>query len=111
MALAAVADDRHLLRLDQVHIGITIVIDAHGGPFLLSLLAHRFGISSGAPMAAPDTKTRRIVQREARFTAPRRRGQWRRRRSAPARTCRAPASARRRRCHYPAAPPRPKKKR
>ena len=33
VALAAVADDGHLLALDQVDVGITIVIDAHGwGP-------------------------------------------------------------------------------
>ena len=30
VALAAVADDGHLLALDQVDVGITIVIDAHG---------------------------------------------------------------------------------
>ena len=29
MALAAIADDRDLLRLDQVHIGVAVVINAH----------------------------------------------------------------------------------
>ena len=29
MALAAIADDRDLLALDQVHIGIAVVINAH----------------------------------------------------------------------------------
>src|SRR5690606_20442385 len=32
VTLAAIADDGHLLRLDQVDVGITIVIDAHGLP-------------------------------------------------------------------------------
>ena len=31
MALAAIADDDDLLVLDQVHIGIAVVINAHGG--------------------------------------------------------------------------------
>jgi hypothetical protein len=34
VALAAIADDGDLLRLDEVHIGVTIVIDTHGpAPF------------------------------------------------------------------------------
>ena len=32
MPLAAIADDGDLLRLDQIEIGIPIVIDAHDGP-------------------------------------------------------------------------------
>jgi hypothetical protein len=31
MALTAIADDADFLALDQVDVGITIVIDAHGG--------------------------------------------------------------------------------
>jgi hypothetical protein len=35
MALATVADDRDLLGLDEIQIGIPIVIDTHGfAPFL-----------------------------------------------------------------------------
>ncbi len=30
VALAAIADDDHLLALDQVHVGIAVIIDAHG---------------------------------------------------------------------------------
>jgi hypothetical protein len=30
VALAAVADDGDLLRLDQVHVGVAIVINTHG---------------------------------------------------------------------------------
>ena len=30
MALAAEADDGHLLRLDQVHVGVAVVVNAHG---------------------------------------------------------------------------------
>ena len=32
MPLRAVADDRHLLALDEIEIGVAIVIDAHGSP-------------------------------------------------------------------------------
>ena len=37
VALAAIADDRHLLRLDEVEIGIPIVIDAHVISFLFGV--------------------------------------------------------------------------
>jgi hypothetical protein len=35
VALAAIADDGHLLRLDQADVGVTIVIDTHGCSFSL----------------------------------------------------------------------------
>ena len=40
MALAAVADDGNLLALDQVHVGVAIVINTHGHwPFSLDVPA------------------------------------------------------------------------
>src|SRR5579872_4324675 len=33
MALAAIAEDQHLAALDQIDVGIAIVIDTHGKPF------------------------------------------------------------------------------
>jgi hypothetical protein len=30
MALAAIADDDDLLALDQIHVGVAVVINAHG---------------------------------------------------------------------------------
>jgi len=37
MALAAIADDNDLLALDQVQVGIAIVVNAHGYPRRLSV--------------------------------------------------------------------------
>ena len=59
MALAAVADDGHLLGLDQIDVGIAIVIDTHGD--------------------IPSQKTSRVG---VRLTEVAGRGQWRRRRCA-----------------------------
>ena len=39
VALAAIADDRDLLGLDQVEVGIPVVIDAHVSPFRWSRFA------------------------------------------------------------------------
>src|SRR5262245_8729254 len=37
MALAAVTHDKDLLALDQVHIGVAIIVDTHFRPFLLAM--------------------------------------------------------------------------
>ena len=41
VALAAIADDRDLLGLDQVEVGIPVVIDAHVISFLSGAVAAR----------------------------------------------------------------------
>jgi hypothetical protein len=41
MALAAVADDHHLLALHQVHVGITVIVNAHGRFLLIAAAAAR----------------------------------------------------------------------
>jgi hypothetical protein len=43
MTLAAVADDQDLLALDQVHVGITIVVDTHRGQSSWQLLLAKNG--------------------------------------------------------------------
>ena len=54
MALAAIADDGDLLGLDQVHVGIAIVIDTHGAH---GSLARRIRSASG-PRAMATTPVR-----------------------------------------------------
>ena len=54
VTLAAVADDRDLLALDEIDVGITIVIDAHG--FLCSsrsMLCGYGGAADAARLAGP----------------------------------------------------------
>ena len=50
MTLAAVADDGDLLGLDQIDVGIPIVIDAHGAPLLvcIAVLGPRIGVFRSA---------------------------------------------------------------
>ena len=43
MALAAVADDGHLLALDQIDVGVAIVIDAHHRPPCFRIVADAAG--------------------------------------------------------------------
>ena len=52
MALAAVADDRDLLALDEIEIGVPIVINAHGG--FLRWRFQRFSGGGQRRNAAPD---------------------------------------------------------
>ena len=47
MALAAVADHRDLLALDEIEIGVPIVIDAHGSSFLSLPVAGRLEMRGG----------------------------------------------------------------
>ena len=66
MSLAAVTDDHDLLGLDQVHIGVTIVINAHGFlsccPVVSDSVNSRIGgfYSAFAPRAMPTTPLRAI---------------------------------------------------
>src|SRR4051812_12741388 len=100
MALAAVADDQDLLALDQVHVGITIVIDTH--LFLLPLEWRAVYRADGARRKPRSTLSQ--TRCSDNFTAARRRATWRRcrfgrhrpgpaipsdrRRSGPCRRCR-----------------------
>jgi hypothetical protein len=52
VTLAAVADHRNLLALDQVEIGVPIIIHAHGMSFTGVSLRLRMG-ADGAPTAGP----------------------------------------------------------
>jgi hypothetical protein len=54
MALAAIADDGDLLGLDEIEVGIPIVIDAHGSLFGL------FGSNCCRPAALEVTPDRRL---------------------------------------------------
>src|SRR3546814_2675611 len=46
VALAAVADDHDLLGLDQVHVGVAIVIDAHASLLSGLSLSRVFGVAA-----------------------------------------------------------------